>query len=387
MIKRALNLLTSQSFFLLGARATGKTTLLKQKFSPENSLLINLLDPEVHGTLEANPKHLYSMAERDLKKNNWILIDEIQKLPELLDVVHDLIESKSAKFGLTGSSARKLKRGASNLLAGRAFVHRLFPLLPTELGEAFSLETYLAWGGLPKIYDFKSDLERSVYLQSYVQTYLQEEIIAEQIIRKLPPFRKFLGVAAQSNGSIINYSKIANDIRSDPVSVKNYYQILEDTLIGYLLDPYHTSIRKRQRQNPKFYLFDTGVLRAQARQLDVPVREGTYNYGMLFETFIINLVRYNLEYQFKQFELSYLTTKDGAEIDLIIERAGEKTVLIEIKSGTSVRDEELNTLNSFARDVADSEAYCLYRGNIERTVGKVSLLPWEKGLQEMGIYR
>lgn len=384
MIKRNLEILKSQSFFLFGARGTGKTTLIEHIFKAEEALFLDLLDPELYGALEANPAQLKSMVEPALREKKWILIDEIQKVPALLDLVHYLIEKKEAKFGLTGSSARKLRRGASNLLAGRAFIHRLFPLLPSELKDRFSLDTYLHWGGLPKIYTL-DDVSRNRYLQSYVETYLQEEIVAEQVVRKLPPFRRFLQIAAQMNSDIINYSKVARDIGSDPVSVKSYFQILEDTLLGFFLEPYHASIRKRQRQNPKFYLLDPGILRAQAKWLDVPVKPKTYIYGQLFETFIVNLIRTSLEYQFRQHQLSYLRTKDHAEIDLIIERAGEKTFLVEIKSGSSVPDETLRRLNALAKDIPNARSICLYQGNIERIVDNVLLLPWKKGLQEMGI--
>lgn len=385
MISRHINILKTQSFFLFGARGTGKTTLLSQLFSEQDALLINLLDLQTLRTLQAYPEQLESLTSRAIEREKWILIDEVQKVPELLDVVHHLMVSRRARFALTGSSARKLRRGASNLLAGRAVLHKLFPFTPGELGDRFELLEYLNWGGLPRVYELESAEERKRFLQAYVEAYLQEEIVAEQVIRKLPPFRRFLPIAAQANGTILNYSKIAADIQSDPVSVKNYFQILEDTLLGFFVDPFHLSLRKRQRQSPKFYLFDPGLIRAQALQLDVPLHPGNYTFGRIFESFLINLIRSSLEYKFRQHQLSYLQTKDGAEIDLIIERAGEPTAIIEIKSGETVRDEELSNLNRFQRDIKGSQAVCLYRGALERTVNKVAVLPWNRGLQELGI--
>ncbi len=385
MFNRNLNILKSNSFFLFGARGTGKTTLLGTTFSPDEALTINLLDRETFTLLDNDSSHLRSLVKPAIREKKWVLIDEVQKIPALLDLVHDMIEKDGIKFGLIGSSARKLKRGAANLLAGRAFVNKLFPLLPDELGNKFEIQSYLSWGGLPKIYDFTNDEEKRRFLLSYVDTYLQEEIVAEQIVRKLSPFRRFLQVAAQTNSNVINYTKIASDIQSDPNSVKSYFQILEDTLLGFFLEPYHTSIRKRQRQNPKFYLIDPGILRAQSMSLDVPVKQGNYGYGKLFETFIVNTIRASLEYTFSQHQLSYIRTKDNAEIDLIIERSGQPTVLIEIKSGTKVRDEELRNLSNLAKDIENSKAFCFYQGNLERVAHDVSILNWQKGLSEIGL--
>lgn len=385
MIIRSLNILKSNSFFLFGARATGKTTLVNQLFPNNLALSINLLDTSLYARLQAYPAELRTLAEPALNADKWIIIDEVQKVPALLDIVHDLIERRQAKFGLTGSSARKLRRGASNLLAGRAFTYRLFPLTPDELGERFNLENALTWGTLPQIYQFEDDPSRYRYLQSYVETYLQEEIVAEQIVRKLPPFRRFLQIAAQTNGEIINYTRIAKDIDSDPVSVKSYFQILEDTLIGFFLEPFHRSIRKRQRKSPKFYLFDPGVIRAQAYQLDIPVRSGTYSFGRLFETFLVNVIRASLDYQGRQYQLSYLCTKDGAEIDLIVERGGEKPLLIEIKSAERIYETDIANLTHLAADVPEGRPMCLCRCTTAQRIKDVDVLPWRQGLEEIGI--
>ena len=268
MLNRIAKLSQSNSFFILGPRGSGKSTLIKQKYS-KNNLYIDLLEPQTEDRYRLNPESLKQelAGKPQLKK---VIIDEVQKLPRLLDVAHQLIEEKNIQFILSGSSARKLKRGGSNLLAGRAFVFYLHPFTSKELGQSFDLNTALCWGLLPHLFNLKSNSDKEEYLKAYALTYLKEEIQLEQIVRKLSPFRKFLEIAAQMNGKVINYTKIARDIGVDTTTVQNYYSILEETLVGFYLNPYHSSIRKSQRLSPKFYLFDTGVCRALKGTLKVP---------------------------------------------------------------------------------------------------------------------
>ena len=290
MFPRLLEPSRRNSFFLFGARGTGKTTWIQDAFAPDASLYVDLLDPEMEDRYRRRPGLLESEVRALPASVEWILIDEVQRVPRLLDVAHRLIESTGRRFVLTGSSGRKLRRGVSNLLAGRAFVYNLYPLTVPELQEAFALDDALRWGTLPKIYSLESAEDKRAYLRAYALTYLKEEIVAEQIIRRLDPFREFLEVAAQSNGAIVNYTNIARDVGADPKSVISYFSILEDTLVGYLLPAYHRSIRKQQSANPKFYYFDTGVKRSLQRTLDVPLRTGTYEYGKAFEHFVITQI-------------------------------------------------------------------------------------------------
>ena len=385
MYPRCLNISKKRSFFLFGARATGKSTLLQEVFSKDEVLYLDLLDPRMLEKLQAYPHELKPLVMPAIERGQVIILDEVQKVPALLDVVHSLIQREKAIFALTGSSARKLKRGSANMLAGRASVYKLFPLLYTELGDDFSLDTALRWGTLPELATLKENDERSRFLQSYTDTYIGEEIVAEQIIRKLPPFRRFLNAAAQMNSKIINASKIAADINTDPSNVRNYFEIIEDTLLGFKLDAYHTSIRKRQRQNPKFYWFDTGVCRSLQKYLDIEVHPSTSYYGDLFEAFIITQIKAGLEYQVGQFTLSYLHTKDGAEIDLIVERAGQETLCIEIKSASSIRKEQLTNLAKLSADIENSKAICLYDGNEHLKYDQVEVVPWREGISEFGL--
>ncbi|MGH2611964.1 MAG: ATP-binding protein, partial [Rhabdochlamydiaceae bacterium] len=227
------------SFFLFGPRGTGKSTLIKERFDQTECLWLDLLDSEVEDQFFRSPGDLYAIVKALPKQTIYVVIDEIQKVPKLLDGVHRLIEETDKIFILTGSSARKLRRGGANLLAGRAFVYHLYPLSCFELKTHFDLENALHWGTLPKIFSLEDDVEKSEFLRSYANTYLKEEISNEQVVRRLPPFRRFLEVAAQCNGKIINYANIARDVGVDDKTIKEYFSILEDTMIGFFLEPYH----------------------------------------------------------------------------------------------------------------------------------------------------
>lgn len=300
-----------------------------------------------------------------------------------MDVVHQLIEETNIQFILSGSSARKLKRGGANLLAGRAFVFYLHPFTSLELGPRFNLTKTLCWGLLPRQFNLKSDFDREEYLKAYALTYLKEEIQLEQIVRKLSPFRKFLEVAAQMNAKVINYSKIARDIGVDTTTVQNYYSILEETLVGFYLRPYHTSIRKSQRLSPKFYLFDTGVCRALKGTLNVPLLPQTYDFGEAFEHFIILEIIKLIEYSRKSWRYFYLLTKDGAEIDLIIDRPGETTLCLEIKSSDRTTESDVRNLIRLGADIPKSRLYCLSRDPLRKKIQNVMCLEWKQGLSEI----
>jgi uncharacterized protein len=385
MVNRALNPLISNSFFLFGARGTGKTYLLNQLLDPQSTLLINLLDPVEAQLFALDPRELVRRIEALPSSVVRVCIDEVQKVPSLLDLVHDQIEKTKRIFLLTGSSSRKLKRGGANLLAGRAFTYHLFPYSEIELGERFDLLQALQWGTLPKVWEYSSKEERFLYLQSYVTTYLKEEIAEEQVVRKLDPFRRFLQVAAQTSGQIINYTNVARDTGVAVKTIQSYFQILEDTLVGFLLPPFHESIRKRQLGNPKFYLFDEGVRRALNRTLTVELVAATSAFGVAFEHFVINEVYKRNHYLQKDYELSYLKTYDDAEIDLIVERPGLPRALIEIKSKDQVDERDIRHLQGLGSSMPKSELFCLSRDPHPKKIGSVSCLPWQQGLREIGL--
>ncbi|MDD5672779.1 MAG: ATP-binding protein [Chitinivibrionales bacterium] len=385
MFHRLLTPTKSNSYFIFGARGTGKTTFLKDLFSSKKTLFIDLLDPAEEDLFARNPNELADRVNALRPAGQWVIIDKVQKAPRLLDLVHKLIESTPHRFVLTGSSGRKLKRGVSNLLAGRAFVYHLFPLTHGELGASFNLQQALEWGTLPKIYRFNSASDRADYLRAYALTYLKEEIVAEQIVRNLDPFRLFLEVAAQTNGKIVNYSNIARDIGVDTKTVQSYFSILEETLIGLLLPAYHASVRKRQRTNPKFYFFDCGVKRALDRTLQIGLKEGTYAFGEAFEHFIILEITRLSAYQKKDWQFSYLRTKDDAEIDLVIDRPGLPKALIEIKSTTHIIEKDTTGIARFAKDMAPALALCISRDEHEKKINDVRCLPWQTAFKVLGL--
>jgi len=348
MFPRSINPSESSSFLLLGPRGTGKSTLLRDRFAGRRTIWIDLLDPETEHRFSLQPAALRELVAA-APAVEWVVIDEIQKVPALLDVVHGCIEGPAGKgrgvrFAMTGSSARRLKRGAVNLLAGRAFVHHLYPLTARELGPEFELSRCLRFGTLPAVLAFDADADRMEFLRAYARTYLKEEVWSEHLIRRLDPFRRFLEVAAQCNGEILNLSNIARDVGVDHKTVGGYFEILEDTLLGFMLEPWHASVRKRQRQAPKFWWFDAGVARALAGTLTVDVVPRSGGFGRAFEHFVIAEIVRAADYARSDFRFFYLRTKDDAEIDLIVERPDHRILAIEVKLGATVDDDDVKNL-------------------------------------------
>jgi predicted AAA+ superfamily ATPase len=384
---RQCNILESNSFFLFGARGTGKSTLIQQRLSGKGLLTIDLLHLEVADKYLRNPDKLYDelRLNSDIK---WVVLDEIQKVPALLDVVHRTLETREfspPKFAISGSSARKLKHGNANLLAGRAFLNYLYPLTHQELGEDFDLNVILNWGSLPKIFGLNTADERREYLRSYGLVYLSEEVWAEHLVQKLEPFRHFLEVAAQMNGQLLQYANIAKDVGVDDKTIKKYFEILEDTHMGFLLYPYHRSIRKRQLQSPKFYFFDLGVVRSLARTLSFDIMPKTTLFGDAFEHFVISEIHRLSHYKRTDFRLSYIRTKDDAEIDLIIERPGRSVALVEIKSKDIVSSDDSKHLRAFASDFKNSELFVLSNDPTNHLKDNVHYYHWQEGLKRIGL--
>lgn len=383
MYQRLCKPLEERSFFLFGARGVGKTKLLETLFTNKTVLWIDLLKRGEFLAFTKNTEELVQRLDSVKKAPEWIVIDEVQRVPQLLDEVHMLIEQRGQKFALTGSSARKLKRGSANLLAGRALVNNLYPFTFRELGSDFNLTDTLTWGSLPLLILEKDPLIRTELLKSYVDIYLREEIREEQIVRQLDPFARFLESAAQSSGSIINLSRIAREAGTDAKAVSRYFQILEDTLLGFFLDPYHRSLRKRQRQLSKFFLFDIGVRRALEGTLHQTPRSGTYEWGRAFEEFIIlEATRLNA-YLRKDYQMSYLRTQSQLEVDLIAERKGDPTWVIEIKSSDNPDPNDIRKLLDLAADIPNARPAIFCNAENSRVVEGVEILPWRTGLEKM----
>jgi len=385
MFNRIFNLPKTHSFFLFGPRGCGKSTLLRTLFgTSEKVLWFDLLDPQLEDRFATVPEEFKNEILARGKALEWVIVDEVQKCPKLLNYVHQLIEENHLKFALTGSSARRLKQKGVNLLAGRAFIRNLFPLTHVELEKHFSLDQALQWGSLPEIYSLNTEAEKKDYLRAYTLYYVKNEIQNEQWVRKLDPFRRFLPIAAQMNTEIINYSNIAKDIGVDVTTIQSYYKILEDTLLGFELPSYSKSVRKQQRKASKFYFFDTGVVQALKKSLDFPLQPGTSEYGKSFEHWIILEIQRLGTYAQKDISLSYLRTKDDAEIDLIIEGLRKNTVFIEIKSKKKVDERDVATLSHFLKDFPDGEFYIFSQDPTAKMYhNKIKALHWKDGIEEL----
>jgi uncharacterized protein len=382
LLSRLLKLPKNRHFFLFGPRNTGKSTLIGHCFPAESSLIIDLLDSTEEDRFARNPNELAQIVTALPETTTHVVIDEIQKIPRLLDTVHQLMRKTDRYFIMSGSSARKLKKGGANLLAGRAFVYHLFPFTSLELGMQFNLDAALQWGTLPQIFNCPDDHDKQEFLHAYAHTYLKEEIWNEHIVRQLEPFRRFLEVAAQCNGKIINFSNIARDVGVTDKTIGSYFSILEDTLIGFFLEPFHNSFRKRLSHKPKFYFFDTGVVRALSRTISIPLLPRTNDYGNVFEHFIILECRRLAEYHRYEYRFSYLRTVNDAEIDLIVERPGKSLLCIEIKSATQINREEISTFIRLSEDIPHSEAVVFCNEKYAKKIDSVLILPWQQGLAQ-----
>jgi predicted AAA+ superfamily ATPase len=380
MIHRLLSPSNARSFFVFGARGVGKSTFIKEQWT-ERHHYINLLLPDTERRYRRRPELLISDLNALPKRPAWIVIDEIQKVPRLLDVVHELIETTKTKFALTGSSARKLKKTSANLLAGRAFNYSMFPLTARELGKRFDLDFALRWGTLPTVYSL-NESDRAEYLRSYCGTYLKEEILQEQLVRNGEAFSGFLEVAAQENGKTINFSKIARDVGIDTKTAQSFFQILEDTLIGTMVRAYTRSARKSVKLQHKFYLADLGVKKAMEGSLGQTVAPRTSAYGAAFEHFIVmECIRLN-SYLRRDFSISHYQTTAGGELDLILHK-GREVIAVEIKSTDTVDEIEARKLARVAAPLKATSMYYVSQDKTRTKIDGVLCLHWEDFLKEL----
>ncbi len=296
-------------------------------------------------------------------------------------MVHFLIEEKKIKFALTGSSSRKLKRGAANLLAGRAFNYQLYPFLELELKNDFNLDEILRWGALPKVLNLVNVEDKILFLQSYVFTYLKEEIQIEQLVRNIDPFRLFLPIAAQMNGQLVNYTNIARDTGVSYKTVETYFQILEETLLGFFLLPFERSIRKVQKQGPKFYFIDNGLKRALEDKLTSTFSDRTTDYGNVFETWFIFECISRSKYLNKEYKFSFLRTKDDVEIDLIIQKPNGEEVLIEIKSTKNPQKKDIKNLIGLKGEFSKAQCLCVCRVEKSQLWDGVNIVNWAEAFR------
>lgn len=365
-------LVKKKSFFLFGPRATGKTCLIREQLAGR-AYVVDLLKAEYFLRLSQNPDELIAMVQSKAAAGKIIVIDEVQKIPALLDCVHHLIEQQRCHFLLTGSSARKLKRGQANLLAGRAWSSALFPLCFAEIDD-MDLDHYLRFGGLPAVYG-SADPEEE--LDAYVQTYLKEEILAEGLIRKLAPFSRFLKVAALNNSQQINFNSIASDCQVSPSTVREHYTILEDTLLGFVLEPWGYSKKRKAVQTAKFYFFDTGVVHTLAgtRTLD----RNSDLYGRSFEHFIAMELRAYLSYRRRREEFGFWRSVQGHEVDFVI----GKDTAIEVKAARKVAPSHLDGLKTLREEGIIKKFYLVTQDSIEGRRDGVECLFWRVFLERL----
>lgn len=382
-IERCLSLTKTHSFFLFGPRNTGKSTLIEHTFSADRTHFFNLLYFQDQLRFLRNPDELYDIVIALPERVKFVVIDEIQKVPALLDVVQRLMKETDRYFILTGSSARKLKQGGANLLAGRAFVYHLYPYSFLELKNQFNLTHALHWGMLPELIALDDVKDKENFLYAYAHTYLKEEIWEEQFVKDLSPFRHFLEAAAQCNGKIINFQNIARDVGVDNKTVQRYYAILEDTLIGYFLPAFRASFRKRLNTKPKFYFFDTGVTRCLNRMISAPLIESTTAYGEAFEHFVILEILKLGQYYCRDYRFSYIRTIDDVEVDLVIERPRLPLLCIEIKSSNHVNRQDIASFIRITKDIPQCEAICLSRDQYTKQYEHVTVMPWDVGIKKI----
>lgn len=355
MIERKLNIENEEeSIFLFGARQTGKTTFLMEKF-PE-ATYVDLLETDLLDRFRKKPSLLRD-AYQNLPESSLVIIDEIQQVPELLNEVHWLINRKHLRFILCGSSARKLRREGVNTLGGRAVPYFLYPLVSAEIPD-FDLDRALRNGMLPRHY-LKEDV--TSLLKAYVGIYLKEEIQAESLVRNLSNFSRFLEVAALTDGEMVNYQNIASDCGVSANTVKEYFQILEDTLLGFFVPAYAKVKKRKVMQSPRFYLFDVGVVNYLLGRSNLQL--GTPEYGHAFEHFIMQEIVAYLGYSNSRTKLSYWRTYTQIEVDVVL---GDAQVAIEIKSALEVQGKHLRGLKAFKEEYPEARLIIVSQDRISR---------------------
>ena len=377
MYKRAIAPAPLKSCFLFGPRQTGKSTYVKSLLGRDD-LYIDLLPQRNYINYAKNPGRLREEIVAHMKRYGKTLcvIDEIQKIPSLLDEVHELIESQGIRFILTGSSARKLRRGGANLLAGRAYTYHLFPLTFIELGNDFDLTKALRIGCLPVLWASGTEDYRE-FLQSYTEVYLKEEIAAEGLVRNIGPFSMFLDIVASTDGETVNFSNIARECGVSVKTAQQYFQILEDTFLAYKLPAWTRSVRKRFIAHPRYYLFDPGITNALSHTLGEELHPKIK--GRRFEQFVISQLIAIIHYKRLDYQLYYWRTNHGSELDLLICQGRRILCGVEIKSSRNIVKESLKGVKSFLSDNPDVPIFVLGQnlGSPRSIADHIMIMNWD----------
>ncbi len=357
------------SAFLLGPRGTGKSTWIQKNYK-DNTVIYDLLNTTELIRLSREPSLLYHETAH-LSPGSWVIIDEIQKVPALLNEVHRIIEEKNIRFILSGSSARKLRESGVNLLAGRALTYNLFPLVSKEVGFELDVKKQIAFGMLPS--SFLSANPKK-YLQAYAETYLKEEIREEALTRNFGNFTRFLEIAARQNGQLTNATAIARDAGVARQTVQGYFDILIDTLIAFWLDPWKLKRATKQVGHPKFYFFDSGVARALSGRLPYPATPE--ESGPLFECFIINEIRAYLHYTELDYPLHFWRSQGGVEVDILLETS-TGYVAIELKNGARWEKKFNRGMYRLSKELGRNKVACfgVFMGERQLTIDNVTIYP------------
>lgn len=378
MYKRLLErpLKADQSFFLFGPRGTGKTSWIRAQL--REALVIDLLETSAFIDLSARPDRLEQMIPPDF--SNWIVIDEVQKIPALLNEVHRLIESKGYRFILTGSSARSLKKKGVNLLAGRALSFKMFPLTAVELGKDFHLRNSLQFGHLPYVYSKRSEQAILDYLEAYTQTYLREEVIQEGLTRNVGAFSRFLEVASFSQASVINMSEIARETSIHRKVIEDYFQIVEDLLLAERIPIFTKRAKRKLITHSKFFFFDVGVYRTlRPRGLYDSPEEGD---GAAFETLLYQELQAINHYFNFQYKMYFWRTIDKVEVDFVL--YGPRGILaFEVKRAEKIDQRDLKGLKLFGEDYPEAKLFFFYGGKKREFVGNIQIIPLEEALPSL----
>ena len=368
-------LLSERSLFLLGPRQSGKSSYIREQLHPAPALIYNLLDRKLLLRLLADPTMLRQEVEVKKLRDCVICIDEIQKCPELLDEVHLLIEERQIRFLLTGSSARKLKKAGTNLLGGRGRMRIMHAFSYIELKETnFTLEKMMYRGMLPPHY-LSSNPDED--LDAYTNLYLTEEISAEGLTRNLPGFARFMQTMATVNTQIINYTNIGNDIQIKRQTVKLWFQVLMDTLLGFELEPYTATVKRKAFETSKFYFFDMGVVRS-LRRLPA-ITPGSADYGEFFEHFICLELKTWIDYQKPRTLFNYWRSRSGFEVDFLLN--GE--IAIEVKAATIITNKHLKGLKALRDEGSVKRSILVCRESRPRVIDGIEILPWEYFLDQL----
>jgi uncharacterized protein len=361
------------SIFLFGPRGTGKTSYIKAHL--KDSIYFDLLDFSIYSSLSANPSRLENLIPPGY--TGWIVIDEIQRVPELLNEVHRLIEHKKFKFILTGSSARSLRKRGVNLLAGRALTYNMHPLVIQELGSQFNLESALQLGLLPAIFGHADPVK---YLESYAQTYVREEVLQEGLTRNVGAFTRFLEIASFSQGQVLNMSEIARELGLNRQIITNYFDILEDLLLSIRISVFAQRAKRKVIAHQKFYFFDAGVYKTLRPMGPLDSKEEAE--GAALETLFLQSLRAINDYYDLKYTIHFWRTLMGDEVDFVI--YGPRGLhAFEIKRSSQIASKSLKGLKNFSDDYPEAKLHLVFLGKQREYHGNIQVIPFVEALKEL----